>query len=254
MIDVRVFPCLTDNYGFLVRDKATGEVAAVDTPDGDAVLAAAQDAGWTITQIWNTHHHGDHVGGNLAVKAATNAPVIAPAAEADKIPGVDRTVAEGDRFALGGLAVAVMETGGHTLGHVSYRLPQAEAVFVGDTVFAMGCGRVFEGTMDQMWASVSKIAALPSETIVYCAHEYTVANAAFCLTIEPGNAALQARAETVNQMRAENRPTVPTRVGEELATNVFLRPQSREVRARLGLEEAGDAEVFAALRRRKDTA
>lgn len=252
MIDVRMFPCLKDNYGFLVHDSESGETAAVDTPDGDEILRQAQAAGWTITQIWNTHWHPDHTGGNEAIKAATGATVIGPKGEAGKIPGLDRAVGEGDTVPLGAASAEVLETGGHTLGHIAYHLADDGVAFVGDTLFALGCGRLFEGSPRQMWESLSKLRALPPETRVYCAHEYTQANAAFALTVESGNAALRDYADAVDAARARGEPTVPTTIAKERAANPFLRADEATLQAAIGLQGAAPAEVFAEVRRRKD--
>ncbi len=251
-LSVRQFLCLQDNYGFLAHDEATGETAAIDTPDAEVILAEAARANWTITQIWNTHHHFDHTGGNLAVKAATNAPIFAPSAEAHRIQGVDHPLNEGDRVSLGQSTAQVIETPGHTAGHIAYHFADDQIAFVGDTLFALGCGRLFEGTAEQMWTSLSKLTALPRETTIYCAHEYTQANAQFARTIEPDNAQLAARAETIAADRAKGEATVPTTIGLELDTNPFVRPRAPAIRAHLAMPHADDAEVFAEIRRRKD--
>lgn len=237
-LEVRRFPCLSDNYGFLAHDPETGETAAIDTPEPEAYLRAAAEAGWTITQIWNTHHHADHAGGNLALKAATGARVLAPEADRHRIAGIDRGLRDADEAALGARRARVFETPGHTTGHIAYWFEDDKVVFVGDTLFALGCGRLFEGSPEALWASLSRLAALPPETLVYCAHEYTQANARFALTIEPENAALQARARAIDAARARGEPTVPTTIALELATNPFLR--------------AGSAARFAEIRRAKD--
>lgn len=249
---IRQFPCLSDNYGFLIHETESGETTSIDTPDPDAILAEAETAGWRITQIWNTHHHFDHAGGNAAIKAATGCRVVAPRGEADKIAGVDLTVGEGDRVRLGAAEALVRETPGHTLGHIVYHFEDDGVAFVGDTLFALGCGRLFEGDPAQMWSSLSKLLAWPDDTLLHCAHEYTQANARFALTIEPENDALQARARAIDAARADNQPTVPMTLGEEKASNPFLRPHSPAIRARLGLKRASDVDVFAEVRRRKD--
>jgi hydroxyacylglutathione hydrolase len=250
--DVHQFPCLKDNYGVLLRDPATGVVAAIDAPNANEVGAALQTKGWKLTHILTTHRHGDHTDGNLALKAAIGCMIIGPRGEADKVPGIDKTVGDGDSFTLGSLEVRVLETPGHTKGHVSYWIPSAEVAFVGDTLFAMGCGRVMEGTAEQMWHSLQKLAALPPATLVYCGHEYTLANAKFALTIEPENEKLQARTREVEAMRARGEATLPTRIDVELETNPFLRPQSPAIRKRLGMEAAPDWQVFGEIRERKN--
>lgn len=249
-LQIRQFPCLSDNYGFLVRDEATGAVACVDTPDAEAILRELAAAGWgRIELILNTHWHPDHAGGNARVKAATGAAIVAPAAEASRIGAVDRTVEEGDVLELGATTFQVIDTRGHTAGHVSYWSATEGVAFVGDTLFALGCGRLFEGTPQMMWASLSKLAALPDETRVYCAHEYTAANARFALSVDD-SAELARRAEDVAASRTRGEPTVPTRVGLEKATNPFLR--APVIARRLGWSFSDDAEAFGLVRRAKD--
>jgi len=246
---VRQFPCLKDNYGFLIHDPGSGETAAVDTPDAGVILAEAEAAGWRITQIWNTHWHPDHAGGNAAIKAATGALVTGPR-EVERLGAPpDRVVSGGDGVRLGAFEARVIDVGGHTLGHIAYVFDAARLAFVGDSLFALGCGRLFEGTPEQMWASLSRLMALPPETTLYCAHEYTAANARFALSVDGANAALQVRAKEIEGLRAAGRPTVPTTLADELATNPFLR--APQLKAALGL--ASDVEAFAELRRRKDT-
>ncbi len=253
-LEIHQFLCLSDNYGVLVRDPDRGVVASIDAPSADDVRKALKDTGWRLTYILTTHHHADHTAGNLALKAETSCVIIGPRGEAAKIPGIDTEVGEGDAFRLGGYQVKVFETPGHTLGHIAYHIPQANVAFVGDTLFAMGCGRVLEGTMEQMWSSVAKVAALPADTMLYCGHEYTVSNAKFCLSMEPENNALAARLAEVEALRAAGKATLPTRLDQELATNVFLRVKSAAIRKRLGLEGAEDWKVFAELRERKNRA
>ena len=245
---IRQFPCLRDNYGFLIHEPMSGETAAIDTPDPEAILSEAAAAGWRICQIWNTHWHPDHAGGNARLKAATGALVIGPEEVTRLGAAPDRIVQDGDRVQLGGLAAEVLDVGGHTLGHIAYWFGDQATAFVGDALFALGCGRLFEGTPGQMWASLSKLAALPDDTTIYCAHEYTEANARFALSVDAENPALQARAREIASARAANRPTVPTNIGLERATNPFLRAPA--LKAGLGL--ASDVEAFAELRRRKD--
>ncbi|MFP4518844.1 MAG: hydroxyacylglutathione hydrolase [Oceanicaulis sp.] len=251
-LDVRQFPCLQDNYGYLIRCSETGACAAIDTPEAGKILTEARAMGWEISDIWNTHHHWDHAGGNAAVREQTGARVTAPAGEAEMIGHVDRAVSHGDIVTLGNQTAQVIDVGGHTLGHVAYWFKQADAAFVGDALFALGCGRLFEGTPQQMHASLSRLKALPARTVIYCAHEYTLANAQFALSIDPENPALRAYSETVEALRERNEPTVPTTIAAELEANPFLRWDDPALRARLGLEQAEDWEVFAEVRRRKD--
>jgi hydroxyacylglutathione hydrolase len=251
-LEIHQFPALSDNYGVLVRDPERGVVASIDAPSADSVRKALAATGWRLTYILTTHHHADHTDGNLELKAETGCVIIGPKAEAAKIPGIDTEVAEGDAFRLGGHMVEVVETPGHTLGHIAFIFRQANVAFVGDTLFAMGCGRVLEGSMEQMWSSLAKIAKLPPQMELYCGHEYTISNAKFGVAIEPENAALKARLEEVTALRAAGKATLPTRVDTELATNVFLRPHVPAIRKRLNLEAAKDWQVFAEMRERKN--
>jgi hydroxyacylglutathione hydrolase len=251
-LEVFQFPCLEDNYGYLVRDPVTGTTAAVDTPDAAAIEAALARKGWQLDVILNTHHHGDHAGGNLALKERTGCRVVGARGDAARIPGIDVRLGEGETFELGSRRARVLETPGHTRGHIVYVFDEDRAAFVGDTLFAMGCGRLFEGTPAEMWDSLQKLLALPDDTRVYCAHEYTQKNARFALTVEPGNAELVARAAEVDRMRANGLPTVPTTIGRERATNPFMRPASANLRATLGMADASDVEVLAETRRRRN--
>ncbi|MBA4761028.1 hydroxyacylglutathione hydrolase [Sphingomonas sp.] len=227
-IEVVRIPALSDNYIWLAHDAASGETIVVDPAVAEPVLEAAAARGWTISAIWNTHWHPDHTGGNAAIQAATGCTIIAPAAEAAKIPTADRLVAEGDTVTLGAFQAEVIDVPAHTAGHIAYHLPDAQIIFVGDTLFAMGCGRLFEGTAAQMFANMQRLAALPGETTVYCAHEYTQSNGRYALVAEPDNAALVARMAEVDAMRAQDLPTVPTTIALERATNPFMRAASAE--------------------------
>ncbi|HYG46674.1 MAG TPA: hydroxyacylglutathione hydrolase [Allosphingosinicella sp.] len=226
MLDIVRIPVLSDNYVWLVHEPGSGETAVVDPAVAAPVLAEAEARGWRITQIWNTHWHPDHTGGNPAIKAATGAFVTGPAAEAARIPTLDRQVREGDRVTLGPVEARVLEVPAHTAGHIAYHLPSEEAVFVGDTLFAMGCGRLFEGTAEQMHSNLQRLAALPPATRAYCAHEYTLSNGRFAVTVEPGNRALAERMIEVESARAAGEATVPTTIALELATNPFMRASS----------------------------
>ena len=256
MLEVHQFPCLSDNYGFLIHDPASGETACIDTPDAAAYLREAAHRGWQITQIWNTHWHPDHAGGNEAIKAATGCTVIAPAVDAPRIAAVDRTVGHGDVVWLGEWDAAVIDVGGHTAGHIAYHLPDAEKAFVGDALFALGCGRMFEGTPEQFWTSLCRLKALPPATTLYCAHEYTQSNARFALHADPGNAALAAYCEAIAKARSQGKPTVPFALARELATNPFLRADDPALQERWAAHggAVGDAvRTFAALRSAKDS-
>jgi hydroxyacylglutathione hydrolase len=238
-LDIVRIPVLSDNYVWLVHEPESGETAVIDPAVAESVLTAAEERGWRITQIWNTHWHPDHVGGNAAIKAATGCTITGPAAEATKIPGIDRAVAEGDSVTLGGVTASVMDVPAHTAGHIAYHCASAGAAFVGDTLFAMGCGRLFEGTAAQMFANMQRLAALPDDTAVYCAHEYTLSNARFAVTVEPDNSALTKRLALVEAMRARGEPTVPTSIGAEKATNPFMRAASvAELAARRAAKDA----------------
>lgn len=252
MIEVRQFPCLEDNYGFLIRDRATGRTATIDTPDAKAIMAEAASLGWTIHEIWNTHWHPDHAGGNAEIEAATGAVSLGPEEVHRRIAPLGRIVGDGATVMLGQSVARVMDVGGHTLGHIAFVFDEDATAFVGDALFALGCGRLFEGTAAQAWDSLSRLMALPDETIVYCAHEYTEANARFCATIETANPALLARIADIKAKRAAGLPTVPTSIGLERATNPFVRTDSEDVRAAVGLPTASAAEVFGAVRARKD--
>lgn len=249
---IRMFPCLADNYGYLLHDAESGATAAVDTPDPDEILAQLDSAGWRLTHIFNTHHHSDHAGGNLALKSATGCTIVGPRADAARIPGLDVAVGEGDIVALGEHRATVYDTPGHTRGHIVYHFAAARAAFVGDTLFALGCGRLFEGTPGQMWSSLQKILRWPDDTRLYCAHEYTASNARFALTVEPQNRVLRERAAAITALRAAGKPTVPSTLGDERATNPFLRPQSGDLRATIALPNAADVDVFAKTRALKD--
>jgi hydroxyacylglutathione hydrolase len=249
------FTCLKDNYGVLVHDSVTKATASIDAPEAAAVLAALDSAGWSLTDILVTHHHADHVQGIPELKARfPQARIVAPAKEADRIGGVHLAVAEGDLVQVGRLSAKVLETPGHTAGHIVYWFEEQDALFAGDTLFALGCGRVFETPMSTMWHSLVKLSELPGETQVYCGHEYTLSNAKFAITVDPTNSILKERLDEITALRAENCPTLPTTIALELATNPFLRAEHPDIQAAVGMRGADPAEVFAELRTRKNRA
>lgn len=250
--EIHQFTCLKDNYGVLVHDPEGGVTLSIDAPDAAAVGRALDARGWRLTHILATHHHADHTAGIPVLKAQTQCTIIGPKAESARIPGLDHAVGEPDALTLGSLDVRVLDTPGHTIGHIAYWIPEAKVAFVGDTLFAMGCGRILEGTAEMMWASLQKIAALPGDTQLYCGHEYTVSNGKFGISIEPGNARLAERLAEAEAARAADQPTLPTRVDLELETNVFLRAGAKAIREHVNLLLAPEWKVFANLRERKN--
>ena len=249
-LEIDLFACRSDNFGLLLHDPATGATASVDAPEEQPILDALARRGWRLSHILTTHHHNDHVAANDALKRRFGVTIIGPARET--IPGIDRKVDGGDSFDFAGRRVEVIATPGHTVGHICFHLPEEKLLFAADTLFALGCGRIFEGTPAGMWDALSRLAALPDETTVYFGHEYTLANARFALTVDPGNAELEARVAEIEALRAEGGFTAPTTIGLEKATNPFLRAADPAIRRRLGMETASDAEVFAEIRARKD--
>jgi hydroxyacylglutathione hydrolase len=250
MLQIHQFPCLDDNYGFLVHDTATGATATIDTPDVEAIMREADARGWRLTDIWNTHWHPDHAGGNAAIKERTGARVSGPA-EVERIgQAPDRVLIEGDTVSLGAHIARVIDVGGHTLGHIAFVFDAERVAFVGDAIFALGCGRLFEGTPQQMWTSLQKLAALPGDTTLYCAHEYTQSNARFALHVDPENQALRARSADIDRLRADGKPTVPMTIDMEKATNPFLRAP---LLAASSVATGAPAwEAFASIRKQKD--
>ncbi len=251
-LEIRQFNCLSDNYGVLIHEPEANVTASIDTPEAGPIIAALDDAGWRLTHILNTHHHWDHTGGNEELKTRYGCTVVGPAGEAAKIPGIDVKLGDGDSFAFGEQTARIIETPGHTLGQIAYYFPHSAVAFTGDTLFALGCGRVFEGTPAQMWASLQKLMALPGDTRIYCGHEYTQANARFALSVDPDNAELIARAAEIDALRANGLATLPTTIALELKTNPFLRAEDPGIRAHLAMEHADAADVFAEIRKRKD--
>lgn len=249
---IHLFNCLSDNFGVLVHDPATGATASIDAPEAAPVEAALRQTGWKLSDILVTHHHGDHTGGIAELKKRHNCRVVAPRNEASRIPAVDETVGEGDTVKVGSLSAQVIDTPGHTAGEITYWFPEDKLAFVGDTLFSIGCGRVIEGTPEMMWQSLDKLRKLPDDTQLYCGHEYTLANIKFALTIEPDNAALAARAKETDSQRAAGKPTIPTTMGEEKTINPFLRADVPAVAAAVGLAGKPPAQVFAEIRERKN--
>ena len=237
MLEIVRIPVLSDNYVWLVHDRASAETVVVDPAIADPVIEAAAARGWRITQIWNTHWHGDHTGGNAAIKAATGCTITGPAAEAARIATLDRLVGEGDEVRIGAHIARVLEVPAHTAGHIAYHLAEDSVLFIGDTLFAMGCGRLFEGTPAQMFANMRRLEALPGDTQVYCAHEYTLANAHYARVAEPDNQAISDRLLRVEAARAVNEATVPTTIALERATNPFMRAGTVEELARRRAEK-----------------
>ena len=252
MLEIIQIPVLTDNYIYLLHDPVTGETAAVDPAIAQPVLELLAAKDWNLTYILNTHHHWDHVGGNLELQQKTGCMIVAPHADHHRIPGIDRGVSEGDILTLGAHRIRVLFTPGHTLGHVVYHFADDNLLFCGDTLFVMGCGRLFEGTAEQLWHSLQKLKKLPGKTQIYCTHEYTQNNGRFALTVEPDNLALQEKMHRVDKLRAQNQPTVPSTLAEELATNPFLREDSDSIRKTLGLHDAEPLKIFAKVRELKD--
>lgn len=247
-LDFYQFAYNADNYGVLVHDQVSGSTAVIDAGDAQATQDALRTTGWTLNEIWITHHHGDHTAGLSELKLGGSVPAKGPKG----VAGIDIELGDGDRFSFAGHDVEVVHTPGHTMDMLNFYLPAQKVVFTGDTLFALGCGRVFEGTNEMMWQSLQKLMALPPDTLIYCGHEYTEANAVFALSVDPENAALITRAEMIAIRRGRGDPTVPTRLELELETNPFLRPADPDIRAHLHMQDATDADVFAEIRTRKN--
>jgi hydroxyacylglutathione hydrolase len=249
---IRLFPCLSDNFGYLIHDDATKATASIDAPEAGPIVKALEREGWKLTDILITHHHGDHVGGVAELKKKYGCRVVAPHDKSTKIANADLRVGNGDVVKVGELLARVLETPGHTLDHISYVFDGEKALFAADTLFSIGCGRVFEGTYPMMWDSLLRLRALPDDFKLYCGHEYTASNVKFALSVDSDNAALQARAAEVTRLRGENKPTIPSLLGEEKKTNIFLRADDPSVAIKLHMKGASAAEVFGELRERKN--
>lgn len=253
MLTILQIPVLTDNYIYLLHDPVSGDTAAVDPALAQPVLDVLDEKGWRLTTILNTHHHWDHVGGNLELKQKTGCKIIAAQSDRDRIPGIDIGVSEDDVISLGQHPARVISTPGHTSGHIVYHFAEDGVLFCGDTLFVMGCGRLFEGTPEQMWNSLQKLKALPPATRIYCTHEYTQTNGRFALSVEPENRQLQQKMLEVRQLRAENKPTVPSTIEQELATNPFFREDSLALQETIKMVNKNPRDVFAKIRRLKDS-
>ncbi len=251
-LELVTLPCLTDNFAFLLHDRASGETALIDAPEAGPVLHALEERDWQLGQILLTHHHADHVQGVDEIRAATGAKVLGASADAHRLPALDRALQEGDRVQIGAEDGRVIDVSGHTIGHIAFHFPQSAMVFTADSLMAAGCGRLFEGSPAQMWESLSKLAALPPETLVGSGHDYLDGNLRFALTLEPENPALISRIRSLEGMRRQGQPPMPSTLAEELATNPFLRASQPRLKAALGLSDVPDAEVFAEIRARKD--
>lgn len=252
MLSILLVPVLNDNYIYLLHESDSGETAVVDPAVSAPVLDALQQQGWQLDYIFNTHHHGDHVGANLQLKQLTGCKIIGAAADKARIPGIDMEVKEGDLIQLGNHSFQIMDTPGHTLGHIVYYCADSQALFCGDTLFSLGCGRLFEGSAEQMWHSLQKLKALPAETGIYCAHEYTAANGRFALSVDPDNSQLQQRIAQVAELRQQNLPTLPSTIGLELVTNPFFREHDASIRRNIDMTGQSDVAVFSKLRLLKD--
>ncbi|MEF2071391.1 hydroxyacylglutathione hydrolase [Consotaella aegiceratis] len=251
-IEIRQFMCRSDNFGVLVHDPQTGTTISIDAPEERPIRAVLDETGWTLTHILTTHHHGDHVAANEALKQAYGATIIGPEKEQDRIPGLDRAAKGGDVLDVGGIRVEVIDTPGHTLGEISYYLPEAKALFAADALFSLGCGRLFEGDAAMLWSSLQRLRALPDETMLYCGHEYTATNAKCAVAIDPGNTALRNRIAEVERLREEGQPTLPVLLGTERLTNPFLRADDPILKGELEMLDTDPIEVFAVMRKRRD--
>nr|1XM8_A Chain A, glyoxalase II [Arabidopsis thaliana]1XM8_B Chain B, glyoxalase II [Arabidopsis thaliana]2Q42_A Chain A, Putative hydroxyacylglutathione hydrolase 2 [Arabidopsis thaliana]2Q42_B Chain B, Putative hydroxyacylglutathione hydrolase 2 [Arabidopsis thaliana] len=252
-MQIELVPCLKDNYAYILHDEDTGTVGVVDPSEAEPIIDSLKRSGRNLTYILNTHHHYDHTGGNLELKDRYGAKVIGSAMDKDRIPGIDMALKDGDKWMFAGHEVHVMDTPGHTKGHISLYFPGSRAIFTGDTMFSLSCGKLFEGTPKQMLASLQKITSLPDDTSIYCGHEYTLSNSKFALSLEPNNEVLQSYAAHVAELRSKKLPTIPTTVKMEKACNPFLRSSNTDIRRALRIPEAADeAEALGIIRKAKD--
>ena len=251
-LEVELVPVLRDNYMYLAHEPESGATAVVDPADARTALDAAKRKGWTITHILNTHHHGDHTAGNQAVQEATDAPIVGPQYDAGRIPGIQAELMEDDTYSVGNATAKVFHTPGHTSGHIVYWFEDANVLFSGDTLFALGCGRLFEGTAAQMWDSLQKLRDLPDTTRIYCGHEYTRTNARCALTVDPNNQKLMEYARIIDSLRDADQPTIPAQMGMERETNPFLRADDPALAQAMGMAGADPVEVFAAVREKRN--
>ncbi|MGH1331215.1 MAG: hydroxyacylglutathione hydrolase [Paracoccaceae bacterium] len=251
-LEIVTVACLADNYDFLIHDPVSGATAVVDVADPAPIEAELARRGWQLSEIWLTHHHWDHIDGAVPLRAATGAKITGAAADAHRLPALDRVVQPGEAFEFGGSLVDIIDVPGHTIGHIAFHIPSAHALFSADSLMALGCGRLFEGTPEQMFETMQRLAQLPDETVLYSGHEYTASNAKFALTIEPANQALISRSEAILNARAEDQPTVPSLLRDEKATNPYLRAHLDSVKTSLDMADASDLDVFTEIRRRKD--
>ena len=252
MLEIAQFVCLSDNYGYLVHDPKTGSTASIDAPDAEPINAELDRRGWSLTHVLVTHHHFDHTAGNEALKDRWSCEIVGSRSDAGRIPAIEKQVEHGELFQFGGYDVEVIEVSGHTVGHIAYFFKEEKHAFVGDTLFALGCGRLFEGSAEQMWQSLSRLCELPDDTLIYCGHEYTESNAKFAITIEPENELLVKRVDEITALRSKDQPTVPSYLGLEKKTNPFLRPHVREVQRFLAMEGCDVVDIFSEIRKRKD--
>ena len=251
-LEIVTIPCLTDNYAFLLHETVSGQTAVVDAPDAKPILSVLAERGWSLDHILITHHHDDHIQGIPDLVAAYGAKVIGHAKDAERLPALDQAVSEGETIRLGAESATILDVSGHTIGHIAFYFPGSKVAFTADSLMALGCGRVFEGTFPMMFESLSKLRSLPDDTVICSGHEYTQANAKFALSVEPDNAALQARAREIDAARASGTPTVPSLLSLEKATNPFLRAGTPELAAAIGMENANPVDIFAEVRTRKD--